>query len=574
MPLGLTYNSLQKLVEPYLGGPRTESRAFLAWFLENVYRLEPTEAEDCVCDGPDDKGVDGIYIDDQNNRVDIFQAKISQVDSRTIGDTTLKDLVGTLAQFESKGAIETLQESTSNAELKNRLGEVHVADLIDQGWAVRGVLVTNISTDANASSYLKLLESATLAVYDREMISASYITPEHTSPSGEPATFSIFGYPVSEFNVMGAKVVIVPLSGTELVSLEGIESGELFDYNVRQSLGRTTVNRDIEKSVRDQQEHRHFMLYHNGLTIIADKVDTSVENRVTIRNYVVVNGCQSLTVLWRNRNFVTDDLRVLGRLIELDRSSPLIDKITHNSNNQNGIKPRDFQSNNPIQLRLRSEFQQKYEDQIGYRISRGEEPSTSEVIDNEVAARVLLAFDLGQPWACHQTYRLFDELHTQIFARPDVNATRIVSRIDAFASVSEEVEKLHHQLVRKYTLTKYFLLHLLCEALRTDQVGRQLIANPSELLGDPIEKKKREYLKETFRQILQDLVIDLNYEIQERSEKEYFDYKRVLKSPTEIRSLTREALSSYEKLVQRGRVSSFGEMWAELNGGVTGQAGN
>ena len=122
----------------------------------------------------------------------------------------------------------------------------------------------------------------------------------------------------------------------------------------------------------------------------------------------------------------------------------------------------------------------------------------------------------------------------------------------------------------KYTLTKYFLLHLLCEALRTDQVGRQLIANPRELLGDPIEKKKREYLKEALRQILQDLVIDLNYEIQERSEKEYFDYKRVLKSPTEIRSLTREALSSYEKLVQRGRVSSFGDMWAELNGVVTG----
>ena len=252
-----------------------------------------------------------------------------------------------------------------------------------------------------------------------------------------------------------------------------------------------------------------------------------------------MNGCQSLTVLWRNRNVVTDDLRVLGRLIELDRSSPLIDKITHNSNNQNGIKPRDFQSNNPIQLRLRSEFQQKYEDQIGYRISRGEEPSTTEIIDNEVAARVLLAFDLGQPWAYHQTYRLFDELHTQIFARPDVNATRIVSRFDAFTTVSEEIEKLQHDLVRKYTLTKYFLLHLLCEALRTDQVGRQLIANPRELLGDPIGKKKREYLKEALRQILQDLVIDLNYEIKERSEKEYFDYKRVLKSPTEIRSLTR-----------------------------------
>lgn len=561
MPLSLTYNSLQLLVEPYLGGSRTESRAFLAWFLENIYRLEPVQAEDCVCDGPDDKGVDGIYVDHENNRLDVFQAKISQVDSRTVGDTTLKDLVGTLAQFESKEAIQTLQESTSNVELKNRLKDDDVANLIDQGWAVRGVLVTNIPTDASASSYLDLFESPTLVVFDRDAVSAAYITPDHISPSGEPVTFDTFGYVVSEFKVIGAKVVIAPLSGTELVSLEGIESGELFDYNVRQSLGRTNVNRDIEKSVRDQSEHRHFMLYHNGLTVIADKVDTSVEGKVTISNYVVVNGCQSLTVLWKNRKFVTDDLRVLGRLIEIDRGSPLIDKITHNSNNQNGIKPRDFQSNNPIQLRLRSEFQQKYEGEIGYRISRGEEPSAIEIIDNEVAARVLLAFDLGQPWTCHQTYRLFDELHAEIFARPDVNATRIISRIDAFTIVEEEIQKLDHELVRKYTLTKYFLLHLLCEALRTDHLGKQMIANPSELLGDPIVKDRREHFKESLRQILRDLMIDLNHEIQARSQEEYFDYKRVLKSPTEIRALRMEPLSTYEKLVQRGRVPSFAETW-------------
>ena len=144
------------------------------------------------------------------------------------------------------------------------------------------------------------------------------------------------------------------------------------------------------------------MLYHNGLTVIADSVATSIRDKVTISNYLVVNGCQSLTVLWHNRSHVAEELRVMARLIELDRDSDLLDKITHNSNNQNGIKPRDFQSNNPIQLRLRSEFQSKYGAEIGYRVSRGEEPAANEVIDNEAADRVLLAFDLGRPWACHQ----------------------------------------------------------------------------------------------------------------------------------------------------------------------------
>ena len=562
MALDLTYRGLQRLLKPHQGDGRTESRAFLAWFLENVYRLDPTEAEDCVCDGPDDKGVDGVYVDQDNSRIDIFQAKISHNDAKTIGDTTLKALVGTLAQFESQTTTEALQQSTSNVELKHRLEDGKVANLIGQGWSVRGVLVTNSPMDNNASSYLNLGASPRLAVYDRKATRSAYISSDHVRPRAGPTAFDTFGYEVSEFMAMGAKVVIAPLSGTELVKLEGIESGELFDYNVRQSLGKTNVNRDIEKSVRNQAEHRHFMLYHNGLTIIADKVDTSVRDKVTLSNYIVVNGCQSLTVLWRNRKYITDDLRVLGRLIELDSSSNLIDKITHNSNNQNGIKPRDFQSNNPIQLRLRAEFQSKYSDEIGYRISRGEELPSTEVIDNELAARVLLAFDLRQPWVCHQAYRLFDELHSEIFARPSVSASRIVSRIDAFTAVEEAIEELKHELVRKYTLTKFFLLYLLYQALEKDSVGLQFITTPEELLGDPINPATRDRLKAALREVLRDLVIDFNYEIDEREEKEHFDHKRILKSPSEVAALGRGILSSYEKIVRRGHLSSFGQAWA------------
>jgi hypothetical protein len=30
---------------------RTESRAFLSWFLDNYYRLDDTEVHDCICGG-------------------------------------------------------------------------------------------------------------------------------------------------------------------------------------------------------------------------------------------------------------------------------------------------------------------------------------------------------------------------------------------------------------------------------------------------------------------------------------------------------------------------------------------
>ena len=56
----------------------TESRAFLAWFLENYYRLDETEIYDSVCDGPNDKGFDGVYVNEQLRQIDMLQVTISK----------------------------------------------------------------------------------------------------------------------------------------------------------------------------------------------------------------------------------------------------------------------------------------------------------------------------------------------------------------------------------------------------------------------------------------------------------------------------------------------------------------
>lgn len=65
---------------------RAESRAFLAWFLEHYYHLDEQGSQDAVCDGPDDKGIDGIFVDDNLERVDVFQSKLYQNTQKTVGD--------------------------------------------------------------------------------------------------------------------------------------------------------------------------------------------------------------------------------------------------------------------------------------------------------------------------------------------------------------------------------------------------------------------------------------------------------------------------------------------------------
>ncbi len=193
-------------------------------------------------------------------------------------------------------------------------------------------------------------------------------------------TFDVFGLDCAEYQIEDVKVVFAPLKGTELIGLDGIASSELFAWNVRGSLGRTKVNKDIGRSIDDPGEHKNFLLYHNGLTVLCQQLEREGD-KITISKYSVVNGCQSLTSLFDHRNKITDDLRILTRLIELPPEHPLAEKITHHSNNQNPINARDLQSNSTIQRRLQNECDNLYSGQVFYRIKRGEPDKAPQVIE-------------------------------------------------------------------------------------------------------------------------------------------------------------------------------------------------
>jgi len=66
----------------------------------------------------------------------------------------------------------------------------------------------------------------------------------------------------------------------------------------------------------------------------------------------VVNGAQSLTSLMAEKSKITDDLKILVKLIETKGDTALSQRITTNSNNQNAIKARDLKSNHNTTVRL------------------------------------------------------------------------------------------------------------------------------------------------------------------------------------------------------------------------------
>src|SRR3546814_13765099 len=110
--IDVDYPKLLDLFPEHLDPKRSESASFLIWYLQNYYRLDSLEAVDAVCDQTNDKGIDGIFVNDNDQTITVFQAKISQKSNSKIGDAFIRTFAGTLCQFDS---VEKLNNLISGA---------------------------------------------------------------------------------------------------------------------------------------------------------------------------------------------------------------------------------------------------------------------------------------------------------------------------------------------------------------------------------------------------------------------------------------------------------------------------
>jgi len=554
--INLEYPTILKLFPEHLDPARSESASFLIWYLENYYRLETSEAVESVCDQRGDKGVDGIFVNNEDQTITIFQSRIYQSGDKKIGDTPLKEFMGTLGQFKNARAVRALVDSAGNAEVAKLIKRLKLETVIDT-HEVRGEFLSNVNTDGNGDNYLKHVPQ--MEFVGRARLTATYISDVRELPTAQKdVQFDIGGFQVTEYTVdANTKALIAPIKATELVSLDGIEDQSIFDFNVRGPLGKTGVNKDIVKSINDKGTHKLFPLFHNGITIISNTVNSAKDHLSIGGQYYVVNGCQSLTALHTNRTKLTDDLRILTKIIKLDPSSSIAQTVTRYSNNQNGVKARDFKSNHSIQIRLQNEFRRYYAGRYFYEIKRGERADGGGLtLSNEAAGLYMMAFDLKEPWATHRGYQVFDEKHADVFGRPEVTADRIVLCQIIMEQIAACSGSIKHTLIAKHVITKYMLLYVIRQIIEVDRLGQLLLKSPEPFVRDT---KNAERFRRCIHTILQDVVIDLNAELEGVGED--FDYRDKLRDAEWVKGLTRRLVAEHLKMVTRKKIPSFEEDW-------------
>lgn len=112
----------------------------------------------------------------------------------------------------------------------------------------------------------------------------------------------------------------------------------VFYDNVRDFQGADNpVNSEIAKTILDSESIDKFVLFNNGITVVAAFMKVMGANRFLLRNYQIVNGCQTSNVLFMNRDSLnieniqipikivhTTDAEVVGKIIRANnRQTPV-----------------------------------------------------------------------------------------------------------------------------------------------------------------------------------------------------------------------------------------------------------
>jgi hypothetical protein len=534
---------------------RSDSSAFLIWFLENFFRLEADEAIGDVCDHPNDKGIDGIFIDDEDEVIYIFQSKFSPLDNQDQGDHDINTFVGARQWFENDQTVQNLLNSTASQELKSLVREAKIQEKAN--YKKISVFVTNKTFNTHAKEYIGVTEN--LEAYDSQYLFDKYTYFADEEIRFPPVDIYITNHTKIDYDLPDrTQVRVYSIRAKELLKLEGIQDRTLFYKNVRYSVGNTRVNKDIRSTIDQANEHNNFFLYHNGISIICDSLVEDLEHdKITLSGYAIVNGCQSMLSFFESRDKLSNNLFVLVKIIRISPTSPLIKEITHNANNQNSISIRDLRSNDSVQKALQREFEEIFNGAVLYRRKRGEfEGRVEPVIEKDFAAQIVEAVYLGNPHNTHLKQKMFGEDYADIFSRK-VSAEKIYLGQLIYDTVREKAALLDNARIRDYGLSLFFFSYALSEIMREDVIGARILDNPRLYVTEQIT-----HFTQTLGRIWELITPDINADIEEYSEEHggFFDYKNVFKNSQFVKTMSRKIKADYQRLTRRNPDDSFSKI--------------
>ena len=161
--------------EYYQNNYSNDGQRFVAWYLRNIHNLNTIEAKDCITDGSNDKQIDAVYIDNQEQTVYIIQGKFNSCDE--ISAEPLREILSACEQINN---LEHLQEF-GNSKLAVKINEISKA--LDDDYFVCFELITTSKLSKQAQADYEIIRNrisenddfdASFTVVDSDIIKMKY----------------------------------------------------------------------------------------------------------------------------------------------------------------------------------------------------------------------------------------------------------------------------------------------------------------------------------------------------------------------------------------------------------------
>lgn len=487
------YGYLAQVASPDASEGLARSRAILLlWFLRNVIGIDDLDAYEHVCDGPADHGIDGMYVEEGEGPDDvatlvILQSKYPET-PRNVGRSDIAAFLGVANQCRTEQGIEALLAKDGlGAELRALLTRYRVKERLAAGTLhVRLIFVTAGVLQADART---LVESTNahegvgfLTVYDLRTLgplAKAVLGPQPVSGTVVVTT------PASERFVLqidGRDHVVAAVKAREIVTWPGIDDRSLFDLNVRNQLRPNNVSKALRTALERTQDHRNFLAFHNGLTVVCNGIMTE-DDSITVQDMSVVNGAQSVIALVDRAGFLTDELKLVVKFVEIGDHQQVAREIARRSNTQNPVNARNLRALSGVQLRLLAEFGERFPDYTYVTRPRHSEEFPGRVIDNGHAAQLLCALYNRRPWLAVKVLALFQDYYTEVFST-EITASHIVMADLIEERVRQGLSKLPSTYLTTKKLTELVMVYLVGELLRTDDALERILRDPSSALAN------------------------------------------------------------------------------------------
>ena len=485
------YNDLASIASPSASeGLKTPRSILLLWFLRHVMGVDDLEAYDYICDGHDDQGVDGLIIEppaepDDKATLVLLQSKYPQ-SATSVGVNALKQFVGTASSFRTVSGIQSLYAGSLEPELRVLIDRYDLQRRVaEDDLTQRLIFVTAGYLHIRAAKYVSEVNATEgggyLRVYDLDDLAP--VAAAFRKPSMVRATQSLACTNTERFaaTTSTGKVVIAAIKAAEISTWPGIDDRTLFDLNVRRELRRNRVRQALESAVQRRTDHRNFLAFHNGLTVICERIDDSNPQKLLVTNFSVANGAQSTIAFRECRDAITDDLRVVVKFVEAMPEQQLAREVGVRSNNQNPVTPRNLRARDGIQLTLEAQFSQLYPGLVYETRPDATTSVGTRVIQNDFAAQLLCAVYNRRPWLAIKRTALFEsEFYSLVFTR-ETAADHVVLVNEIANAVQTAKAKFPELYLRTWQLTRLVAVFLVGEILRADPEGLQIIAEPSRI---------------------------------------------------------------------------------------------